>query len=455
MIKNSKIARVTNSFCNGSKNEISVNEKLFIFARIFLVRLLIIMTVETKIKWFFSITMIFIVFVSNYKAYKNKTFQNGTSKAVSYIKGKEKVTFLFEAEDEVDNKLLIESFSADWSYQKNISYPKAKFENMLLSGMVQNDVSLPKSLFKNVNSGLYLVNETIPFVLKDIENNSEITIVYPYVNNAIYKSYNNKNVFSEKLTYTSLNRPQEVDGLTLCMSDFFNEIESNYDVSYISDLDLENKSNYYNSKVLIIYGDFGFATLKMKENILSYLKKGGKIILSSTKFLNNICEYNEKNNSIIFNRELYEDNVLQADNHIISNYDLTGDFIGAELGLDYGLNRDGENFEGGLILRNGHPVFKGVNHVNVPISSASFIAGLVSEKEDNLPFFDSVFFLASYNDKEELSTDKGKIGILECKINNGVLLSLGTKDWFSCVNYNKSKEIREITFNSINYLLKN
>lgn len=413
------------------------------------------MIIETKIKWSFAIVLLITVFVSNYKSYKSTSLQSGAANAISFVKGKENVQLLFNVKDEVKDNILIESYTNNWKTERSVNYPKTIVEDMLLKGMLQKEVSLSKGIFENAKSGIYLVNKTIPFVLKEELNTAEVTIVYPYMNNAIYEHVENNTVFTKQLTSTSFNRPQKLDKLTSCMQSFFNDIELEHTVSYISDLDLEVNSNFDKSKILIFYGDFGFATKKMKENILNFIQKGGKIIISCTKFLNNTCQFSIDENYVSFNKLLFDKGITNDTKHILSNYNLTGRFIGDEIGLGYGLCHPLQGNKGFEIRNSKHKIFQGIENSNIPISSNHFIGGYITNGKNNLPFFDQVEVLASYNNSNPPIENKGEIGILECKINNGVLLSLGTKDWFKCNNYNSSQEIQTITKNAIDYLLEN
>ena len=187
---------------------------------------------------------------------------------------------------EKDKELVIKDLSENYVQSINVDL-KNNLTNDNDNDYLFVGYPLDDSYMVNIDgiktSGIYML-EDIPFVVKSKEQ-TDITIVFPYLNNHFYTQSSDGYFFTEEITHLSLNRNIPVDDYTSGMAKYFSYLDSNFSTKYITDLDLENESDYFNSKLVIIYGRSSFWTAKMRQNILKYFNDGGNILLITSQTL--------------------------------------------------------------------------------------------------------------------------------------------------------------------------
>lgn len=297
----------------------------------------------------------------------------------------------------------------------------------------------------NLSAGIYKIEKRYPLIIKS-NNESDITVVYPFINNLVYTPENNVSVFDSKIYKTSLKRSSDIDDYTLGLKSMFNYIDSNYKVNYIADLDIEQK-DLNKSKLLIFYGKSTFWTAKMKDNLTEFIKKGGNVLFLTTYTLNNYCAYNANDNSIYFN---------ENKTGVIKSWQTHNNFRPIYLiGCSYvfGGKSNKPNYN---ILNKQHAIFEGVNKLEFN----SYLYSSLPVKWDNeMPIVDTAKInlyktdILAYNTSVLADGEKGVKGIFEIQPykNSGKILHLGTQDW--CLAYDNNVSVKKITHNSINYLL--
>ena len=296
-------------------------------------------------------------------------------------------------------------------------------------------------------SGIYLIESKFPLVVKSNEL-SDITVVYPYMNNLIYTKEKNQSVFESNLNKTSLNRMSEVDIFTRGLQGFFDTISSKYRVNYITDIDLEEEGNINQSKLLIIYGKSTFWTPKMRETLTSFIFKGGNVLLLSTYTLNNVCWNNKEDKSILLYGKTKSKTIESWKTY---NGKKPVDLIGCS--YVYGGTSDKANY---IIKDKRHAIFNGVEKISISAPLYNSPPVVWTNKEPEIAFGDIDFYLSNilaYNESVTSSKKKGVKGIFEFQQDStsGKILNLGTQNW--CLAYEKDTNIQKITLNSVDYLL--
>jgi hypothetical protein len=304
---------------------------------------------------------------------------------------------------------------------------------------------------ENTKSGIYLIDKKYPVIIKS-KKPSDITVVYPYGNNVLYESYNNKNVFSLKEKKASLNRTSQIDVYSLGLKSLFNSLNDLGSVNYITDLDIENLVNFDQSKILILYGKSSCWTPKMKSSLTTYISNGGNVLMMSTYGLNNVCWYKRESNTIT----MYNDTSAS----MISWLNYNGAHPEKSVGISYtnGGYSDNSFY---YISDKTHPILKGVDQDTLNLKANLYSSPPVkwvnnSPKIDlaSLNFYSGE--ILAYEKASFKENDNGIKGIfvLQPDSNSGKIISLGTEDWCLKENYEENKSIQMITENAIKFLLK-
>lgn len=313
------------------------------------------------------------------------------------------------------------------------------------------DNSKSISFNEDAKSGIYRIND-YPIIVKNSQP-ADVTIVYPQMNNSFYAKTEDGYFFNGKKSHLSLNRGVPIDKHTKGMRNVFSHIEENYSTNYIADLDLENKDDYFESKLLIIYGYSSFWTHKMRENVLDFLHEGGNILLMTSKVMHTKF-WLDKQSRIV--RTVEEDEfqelklITWAQKHGESpfvNIGLTDKYGGVAVDI----------FNSQYTVKDqSHPIFKDVASKSIPIEGKNFMGALIDWEEEvpvpvKLPNL-NVQILAYTLCKGSYENSNSGIFLVEQDSIPGKILAFGTEDW--CLDKNQQKiEIQTITHNAIEFLL--
>lgn len=310
-------------------------------------------------------------------------------------------------------------------------------------------------------SGIYEINGA-PFVVRS-DQETDITIVYPYLNNHFFTKTDEGYFFNEELTHLSMHREIPIDVYTLGMSDQFAYLDSAYSTRYVTDIDLQNKASFSDSKLLIIYGNSSFWTSEMRENVLDYYRAGGNILIIASKIFHTKLWEHEKDNSYKTSRQEKEVNELMLEPWEIIPSEST--FMNIALTHKYGGVSSNKNSSSYKILNRGSTVFDNVENETIPIEGKTFMGALIN-MENGLPsprslkMSDnpnvsglSVEILAYLKCEGNYENSNSGIFVVHQDSVDGKIVALGTEDWCLKKNQNKA-EIQQITRNAINYLLR-
>lgn len=335
-------------------------------------------------------------------------------------------------------------------FEAEITNQKSNNDSLFSNGL-SFEKFIEYQLPNNLKSGVYFINKQYPLIVKAKEK-YEITIVYPFANNVLYQPFENKTVFSENIENASLLRTVPMDKYSEGLKKLFVDLNANYSVNYVADIDLEMGSNFDSSSLLIIYGKSSCWTPKMKNSMENYIKTGGNVLLITSYTLNNICWYNSEQQKItMFNPDSIAMSSWQ-------NYDT----------VNY------KNIIGVSYTNGGYSV---ENHYKIADSKHTILNGIADDKikfnadlynsppikwYDDLPEIDLEalgFYkgeIIAYHNAAYHKNDKGIKGIfvLQPDSTSGKIVSLGTEDWCIKENYQDKKELQIITKNAIEYLLK-
>jgi hypothetical protein len=297
-------------------------------------------------------------------------------------------------------------------------------------------------------SGIYLIDNKYPLIVKSKEK-SEITVVFPFMNNILYQPVNYTNVFSNNTPTANFNRTCEIDSYTKGMANFFSYLNTNYQVNYITDIEIENDNNYHLSDLIIIYGKSTCWTPKMKTGLEQYIGNGGGILTMVSYFANNICWKSQKNQITL----VASSNIVSAWQQYNSTMPLS--LTGAS--YFYSGYSDDKHYK---IKDINHPIFNGINKSEIDIDAHLFSAPPIKWSNNSpsiklglMKYYDGEILAYSHANYKESQGSKG-IFILQPDSNSGKILSLGAEDWCLSRNIGEKQQLQIITKNAVDYLIQ-
>lgn len=326
-------------------------------------------------------------------------------------------------------------------------YKEAIAENKVLLDGLQLTHKQTFTIPENIKPGIYFINGKHPLIIKNKTPQSNICVVYPFMNNLIYQPYQHQTVFDIKAATTSFLRTVYEDDYTKGLKKLFTEIDANY----ITDIDLEDNTNFSNQQLLIIYGKATYFTPKMKQNIDDFVENGGNLLIMSSYYQNNICWYNSSTAKVTLIHP--KSDAIQSWQGYLKQQN---DSITTVSPLNYAYGGFTDKSDSLIILQATHPVLKGVAKINV---STYLNMSLPSIWDNKKPIIDTLKMkvhhaeILAYN-KASYNNNKGVRGIFifQPTKTSGKIMSLVSEDWCLEKNYAKNKDIQLITKNAIKYL---
>ena len=301
-----------------------------------------------------------------------------------------------------------------------------------------------------IQSGIYLINGKTPLIIKSKEY-SEITVVYPYMNNILFQEEDDVSILTKTPPSTSLLRTSYVDNFTKEVTTFFSD--NKFEVNYVSDLDIEAVENISKSKLVVLYGKSAFWTPKMKESLMKFVVDGGNLMLATSYTMNDVCWHSESAKRI----KLYNFNERER----IQTWATYNQSPPEKaVGISY-LNSGYSDVKSYKTANANHPLFKNIINPKINIHANIFSAPPIKWYDD-LPRIDldSIGFyngeILAYSKAAYHEEDKGIKGIflLQPDSLSGKIISLGTEGWCLKENLGENKQLQIITKNTVEYLLK-
>jgi hypothetical protein len=159
---------------------------------------------------------------------------------------------------------------------------------------------------KKLKSGLYLIGNVVPFLVKEITKKNAITIVFPYgnlmaINNAGGKSFDPENSKDKKASkLLSMHRPLSTSNNPVLFLHWMDSLYGNKNLNFISDLDLINYNSIKGTELLIIYGYSSFWTMEQRKNFDKFQESKGNVLAICSYLMNNKFLYDSKKMQMYF-----------------------------------------------------------------------------------------------------------------------------------------------------------
>ena len=166
---------------------------------------------------------------------------------------------------------------------------------------------------KNFESGIYMVDNKIPFIVKPAANTKTILVVIPTNeysanNDAGGKSLHQGKKGRRPASVVSLNRPEKLEN--------YNDLipllrslkkDTSLHVGFVAEKDLENSSVLNGVKLLVIAGKSSHWTRKARTNFDRFLDKGGNVFVISSDFMKWQIRFRQKGTQMVCHKRKLPD----------------------------------------------------------------------------------------------------------------------------------------------------
>lgn len=353
-------------------------------------------------------------------------------------------TSIIPLEFDLEIKGLTNDFSTKLPLK--LTNQKKEHQDVLKNGLGFTDY-IEFTIPNDLQSGIYSINKTHPLVVRSRQK-SEVTVVYPAMNNLLYATVDGHNVFSDGIPTTSIQRSVFIDKYSQGIVSFFKKSNEKITMNFISDLDLEDKNKFNLSKVLVIYGKSTTWTPEMKENVVDFEENGGHVLNITSNFSNNICWH------------LQPDKIQLMDNtRVFQSWECFDASIPLSIAGAMYRYSGYSNDKRYRIVDKNHPIFQGIASDEIAIDGKVFQAPPVIQKGQHVEvdmekcqgYHEEVLALSEASYKGA----KGKKGIFVFQRSplSGKVVVLGTEDWCAANNIGDSEMLQKITQNAIDYLM--
>lgn len=327
-------------------------------------------------------------------------------------------------------------------------------------------------LIPPIKSGVYLIENLIPFIVKSTTP-VDVTIIYPSNTANAYCESGGLSLYSstDRPYQVSFQRPTPLQSYSRYCLEWFAELDG-ISFGYIADVDLDDYSNIQTSKIISVIGHSEYWTYEARKNFDRFVDEGGHALVLSGNTMWWQVRYSEDKTKLIAYKE-YADKDTVADAQRVTttwnspslNYPII-----PSIGVDfqhggYGLQSD-QGWDGLKVALPESPLFEGAglkkgDIIDLPSLECDGVPlqgydrdGFPVPDKKALPFenlellaFDKVFRF------EENTTT---FIAFQRKPSSGIIINTGTTGWCSETGIGGSSGavIKKITLNAINKMLK-
>lgn len=342
----------------------------------------------------------------------------------------------------------------------------------------QTDTLLYENGYKYINpysyntsklrSGLYLIGNVVPFIVKEPNLKNAVTVVFPYANfmalsNEGGRSFDPENSRNKiPARRLSLKRLPYFRNQPFTFLSWIDSTMKYSNVNFISDLDIETYNNIAQTKLLILYGYQGFWTIDQRKCFDKYLDEGGQTLAICSNLINNKMIFDKKNKQLQFMLDDMRFNPENKARRAVTWNQFYSNTL--SVGCSYELACSPSIIKTSLggykIIEANHPVFEGINSGIIEFDSKNGNGIAVNDcnfrdfpipQNNQLNFFKNVILAYDYS---ELSGFQQITGIFNFKKtrHSGEIIVVGNEKW-SYGDIIVNSQIGRVTANCIDYLL--
>lgn len=324
----------------------------------------------------------------------------------------------------------------------------------------------------NTPSGIYMIEKSIPFIVKPTSA-VDVLVVYPSNTANAYNLNGGKNLYTNpgRPTQVSFHRPIPIQDLSEYCLRWFTTL-TDLSIGYIADADLDNYEYLSKTKILVVPGHNEYWTKQARLNFDQFVNEGGHALILSGNTMWWQVRYSDDGSTMICYKSTDDpvgDPLLKTLhwNNVALEYPIIN-----SIGLDfdkggYGLRPD-NGWNGFKIFTPASPLLEGTKLSKGSIVSVPSLeydgAPIKGFDGDGYPILDQGL-LDAYK-VELIGYDKGfrnnaetfgTFIVMQRSETSGIIINTGTTDWCSSNGMGGSSKdkIKLITRNSIYKLLGN
>ena len=402
-------------------------------------------------------------------------FQYGYTNKVSYFPF-EKITAFLQSTENIDLcRLTIYDIQGNASFSvaspltvQNIATDNPSSKGFGFQPTIEFD--LPPG----IKSGIYLIENKIPFIVKTDEF-VDLLIVYPSNTANAYSDSGGKSLYttpvSERPAIVSFQRPIPLQNLSTFCLRWFNTLDQ-VSIGYIADRDMDDYAEISHAKILIIPGHNEYWTRAARNNFDQFVSSGKHAILLSGNTMWWQVRYTPTGEGLI----CYQDEAKDPETNpllktITWDKSLLDYPIISSIGADfnrggYGMRTD-NGWNGYKVVSPDSPLLK-----NTGLTKGSIIscpsqeydgAPIHSFDSDGLPIVDNEVLnfekieLIAYDKGFRIQETTGTFLVFQRTKTSGIIVNTGSTDWCgeNGMGGLSSEKIKTITGNAIRGLLEN
>lgn len=394
----------------------------------------------------------------------------GYTDKVSYSPSEKVTVYLHTAAPTAACRLNIYSITADsiFSVKTSLKSQSIATSDPAIDGFGFSP-TVEMEIPSNVPSGLYMIENKIPFIVKS-PGAVDLLIVYPSNTANAYEQSGGKSLYtSNKGSAVSFHRPIALQPFSSVCLQWFYKFPG-IKIGYIADMDLENYSNIADAKILAIVGHNEYWTRKARKNFDAFVDSGhDALILSGNTMWWQVRYSDDQSQLVCYKSDI--DPVSDASlktivwNNASLSYPIISS-IGADFDLGgYGLKTD-KGWDGYKVMKPTSPLFEGTglkkgDIISMPTSEYDG-APLSGFDMDNYPILNRKALQA--DQAEIIAFDRGfrnaadtypTLLIYKRSKSSGIIINAGTTDWCSTNGMGGASgtTIKKITANAIHKLL--
>lgn len=324
----------------------------------------------------------------------------------------------------------------------------------------------------NTPSGIYLIENRIPFVIKT-HDPVDFMIIYPSNTANAYCESGGKSLYtvplSDRPPIVSFHRPIDLQYFSSQCLNWFPQLNG-FKIGYLADIDLDDYTNLDNSNVLILVGHNEYWSRRGRKNFDQFIDNGKHALILSGNTMWWQVRYSEDGSQLI----CYKDQKLDPEKDVllkteywanpILKYPIFSSICADSDEGGYGLRSD-QGWDGYKIASPNSPLLEGTNLKRgdiISLPTAEYDGTLIEGFDpEGYPIPDQnalhvnrielIGFDRGFREK----TTYGTFIIFQRTSTSGIIINTASTDWCSSsgMGGNSGDVIKKITLNAMTKLL--
>ncbi len=327
----------------------------------------------------------------------NKSMVDGYANKQSYLPGENCILYL--STNTLYSNQKINVYDINYKLAFYIPVTTANTQHMQTDNPSQNGYGYTETVtitVPDVASGIYLIANLIPIIIKGTNDNVDMTVVYPSNTENAYCLSGGKDLYGNSpLQMVSFLRPM---GLTYYASGFFKWLaKQSYTYNVIADIDVDSASNI-RGKLLVLTGHSEYWTKLARQNFDAHVNAGKPALVLAGNSMYWHVRYNDAGDQLICYKSATADPTTSPlDKTVYWTYGYQQYQPTQSIGVDgiaggYGI-QSAKSFQGIKIADPKMILFNGLNLKRgdvIPCSSHELDAAPISDYDsDGFPIIDN------------------------------------------------------------------